>query len=90
MEIALIYLTNISKGGLALSETEMTFWIAVAALILLLDLRAIVSVFRTRRTVAEKAAWAVGLFFFPAFGVVVWGIAGAERSRRDTHFPRVQ
>ncbi|WP_166362486.1 PLD nuclease N-terminal domain-containing protein [Pseudomonas akapageensis] len=62
-----------------MSEAEKYFWIGVAALVLLLDLRAFISLFRTRKTIGEKAAWVIGLFFFPAFGLVIWGIAGGEK-----------
>lgn len=59
-----------------MSEAVSYFLIAVAVLILLADLWAIVSVFRSDKTVGIKAAWAIGLIVFPMIGLIAWGIAG--------------
>lgn len=59
-----------------MSEVASYFSIAVAVIILLLDLWAIISVFRSDKTVGVKAAWAIGLIIFPVVGLIVWGVAG--------------
>ncbi|MCQ9186168.1 PLDc N-terminal domain-containing protein, partial [Streptomyces sp. IBSBF 2953] len=59
-----------------MSEATIYFAIAVAVIILLVDLLAIVSVFRSDKTVGIKAAWALGLIIFPVLGLIVWGLAG--------------
>ncbi|WCD78058.1 PLD nuclease N-terminal domain-containing protein [Pseudomonas sp. TUM22785] len=52
------------------------FWIAMAAILILLDIWAIISVFRSDKTVGTKALWALGISLFPILGLVYWGIAG--------------
>lgn len=59
-----------------MSEAVNYFLIATAVVILLVDLWAMVSVFRSDKKVGVKAAWAIGLFIFPVVGLIVWGIAG--------------
>ena len=59
-----------------MNEATSYFSIAVAVIILLVDLWAIVSVFRSEKSVGTKAAWAIGLIVFPVLGLIVWGIAG--------------
>lgn len=59
-----------------MSEATTCFAIAVAVIILLLDLWAMISVFRSDKTVGIKAAWAIGLIIFPVLGLIVWGVAG--------------
>ena len=59
-----------------MSEATSYFAIAIAVFILLADLWAIISVFRSDKTVGVKAAWAIGLIIFPVLGLIVWGIAG--------------
>ena len=59
-----------------MSEAISYFLIAIAVVILLVDLWAMVSVFRSDKTVGVKAAWAIGLIIFPMAGLIVWGIAG--------------
>lgn len=58
-----------------MNEAASYFSIAVAVIILLVDLWAIVSVFRSNKSVGVKAAWAIGLIVFPVLGLIVWGIA---------------
>ncbi|TDV58272.1 phospholipase D-like protein [Pseudomonas graminis] len=55
---------------------ETLFSIAVALIILLVDVWAIASVWRTTRSVGTKIGWAVLIFIFPVIGVAIWGIAG--------------
>jgi hypothetical protein len=56
-------------------ETSI-FGIAVAVIILLVDLYAINSVWRTTKTSGTKIGWAVLILVFPLVGLVIWGIAG--------------
>lgn len=49
------------------------FWIAVAAILLLIDLWAIVSVFRSDKPDAVKAAWALLIVALPLVGLGIWG-----------------
>lgn len=59
-----------------MSEATSYFAIAMAVIILLVDLWAMISVFRSDRPVGVKAAWAIGLIIFPVLGLIVWGVAG--------------
>ncbi|MNR30365.1 hypothetical protein D3C85_1478150 [compost metagenome] len=59
-----------------MSQATSYFSIAVAVIILLVDLWAIVSVFRSDKTVGVKTAWAIGLILFPVIGLIVWGVPG--------------
>jgi hypothetical protein len=68
-------------------DTVSYFWIAVMALILLVDLWAIVSVFRSQKTVGTKAAWAIGLILFPVLGLIVWGLAGPRGIKQGPTSP---
>ena len=62
--------------GRIMSEATSYFAIAMAVFILLVDLWAIVSVFRSDKSVGVKAGWAIGLIVFPVLGLIVWGVAG--------------
>jgi len=70
-----------------MSEATSYFAIAVAVFILLVDLLAIVSVFRSDKTVGIKAAWALGLIIFPVLGLVVWGVAGPRGVKEGPSSP---
>lgn len=59
-----------------MSEDMSYFGIGLAVIIFLVDLWAIVSVFRSEKTGGTKAAWAIGLIIFPVLGLIVWGVAG--------------
>lgn len=59
-----------------MSEAASYFAIAMAVILLLVDLWAIVSVFRSDNSVGIKACWAIGLIIFPVLGLIVWGVAG--------------
>ena len=48
----------------------------VSLIILLLDIWAIVSVFRSIKSIGVKIAWALGIIIFPLIGLAVWGVAG--------------
>ena len=70
-----------------MSEAASYFSIAVAVIILLVDLWAIVSVFRSEKTVGVKAGWAIGLIMFPVIGLIVWGIAGPRGIKQGPTSP---
>lgn len=59
-----------------MSGAESVFWIAAAAIIILLDLWAIVSVFRSDKGVEVKSLWAIGIALFPVLGLALWGLFG--------------
>ncbi|UDU83148.1 PLD nuclease N-terminal domain-containing protein [Pseudomonas sp. HN2-3] len=70
-----------------MSEAMSYFSIAVAVIILLVDLWAIVSVFRSEKTVGVKAGWAIALIVFPVIGLIVWGIAGPRGVKQGPTSP---
>jgi len=57
-------------------DSAMYFAIAVAALIVLVNLWAVISVFRSDKTVGTKTLWALLIWIFPIIGLVIWGVAG--------------
>lgn len=59
-----------------MSDPVSYFWIAIAVIVILVDLWAIVSVFRSDKSDGVKVAWFLGIVVFPVVGLVVWGIAG--------------
>lgn len=67
-----------------MSEPVTYFWIAVAAIILLVDLWAIVSVFRSDKPDSTKAMWALILVVLPVVGLAIWGVAGPRGIKRGT------
>lgn len=56
-------------------ETSV-FSIGIGFIILLLDLWAIASVWRTRKPTGTKLGWAVVIFVLPLVGFVIWAISG--------------
>ncbi|MCQ4325597.1 PLDc N-terminal domain-containing protein [Pseudomonas stutzeri] len=58
-------------------------YLVIAAMVLLitLDLLAIISVFKSDRTVGAKALWAIGIAVFPILGLPFWLLAGLRRTR---------
>lgn len=74
-------------GGSRNERGSELFSIAVAVIILLVDLWAIVSVFRSNKSVGVKAAWAIGLIVFPVLGLIVWGIAGPRGIKEGPSSP---
>ncbi|TRX75460.1 PLD nuclease N-terminal domain-containing protein [Pseudomonas mangiferae] len=50
--------------------------ITLAGAIVVLDLWAIVSVFRSDKDVNVKAVWALAIAVLPVVGLVAWGVAG--------------
>lgn len=59
-----------------MSSLLSVFWIAVATIIVLLDLWAILSIFRSDKGVNAKALWSLMIAILPVLGLVIWGIAG--------------
>lgn len=56
---------------------ELTLlFIALGVIIILLDLWAIVSVYRSDKGVETKALWSLGIALFPLLGLVLWGMFG--------------
>lgn len=67
-----------------MSEPVTYFWIALAAIIILVDLWAIVSVFRSDKPDSTKAMWALILVVLPVVGLAIWGVAGPRGIKRGT------
>jgi len=53
--------------------------IALAGIVIVLDLLAIISVLKSDRSVGAKALWALGIAIFPILGLVFWLIVGVRR-----------
>ena len=53
--------------------------IAVTVVVIALDLLAIISVFKSDRTVGAKALWAIGIALLPILGLVFWLVVGMRR-----------
>lgn len=70
-----------------MSEAISYFMIAAAVFILLVDLWAIISVFRSHKAVGVKAAWAIGLIVFPVIGLIVWGLYGPRGVKEGPSSP---
>lgn len=70
-----------------MSDALSYFMIALAVIVLLVDLWAIVSVFRSQKSVGTKAAWAIGLIVFPVIGLIAWGIAGPRGIKEGPSSP---
>jgi len=70
-----------------MSEAVSYFAIAMAVVVLLVDLWAIISVFRSDKAVGVKAGWAIGLIVFPVIGLIVWGIAGPRGIKEGPSSP---
>jgi hypothetical protein len=63
-------------------EQASYFWIGLSAILLLLDLWALVQIFRSEASVSAKAGWSLVLILLPLIGVVAWGIAGPRGIKR--------
>ncbi|MBC7199484.1 PLDc N-terminal domain-containing protein [Stutzerimonas balearica] len=64
-----------------MSDTTTYLAIAGAVLVIVLDLLAIISVFKSERSVGSKAIWALGIALFPLLGLLFWLIVGVRRLR---------
>lgn len=51
----------------------------LAIIVLLIDLFAIHSVWRTTKTSTIKLGWTALIFVFPVAGFAIWGIAGPRK-----------
>jgi len=52
------------------------FWVALAVIVLLVDLWAIANVWHTTKSSGTKTGWTVLILVLPVIGLIVWGIAG--------------
>ncbi|USR41997.1 PLD nuclease N-terminal domain-containing protein [Ectopseudomonas hydrolytica] len=59
-----------------MSDSMLYFSIALAAILALVQLWAIISVFRSDKTVGTKTLWALLIWFLPIIGLICWGVAG--------------
>ncbi|PKM34454.1 MAG: hypothetical protein CVV08_01495 [Gammaproteobacteria bacterium HGW-Gammaproteobacteria-12] len=57
-------------------DSIIYFCIAIAAVLVLVHLWAVISVFRSDKSVGTKTLWALLIWIFPVIGLVIWGIAG--------------
>jgi len=64
-----------------MSDTTTYLAIAGAVLVIVLDLLAVISVFKSERSVGSKAMWALGIALFPLLGLLFWLIVGVRRLR---------
>ena len=64
-----------------MSDTTTYLAIAGAVLVIVLDLLAIISVFKSERSVGSKAIWALGIALFPLLGLLFWLIVSVRRLR---------
>ncbi|AZZ45482.1 MULTISPECIES: PLDc N-terminal domain-containing protein [Pseudomonadaceae] len=62
-----------------MSDVMSYLAIALAGIVIVLDLLAIISVFKSDRSVGAKALWALGIAIFPILGLVFWLIVGVRR-----------
>lgn len=56
------------------------------ALILGLDIWAILNVFKSRAGDGAKLLWAAGILLFPIAGLLVWGAAGPKPNKQLPRF----
>lgn len=69
------------RGAAAHADTTTYLAIAGTVLVIVLDLLAIISVFKSERSVGSKAIWALGIALFPLLGLLFWLIVGVRRLR---------
>ena len=67
-------------------ELSLLF-IALGVIIILLDLWAIVSVFRSDKGVETKALWSLLIVLFPILGLGLWGLFGPRGMRPPPSSP---
>ena len=56
-------------------ETSI-FWAVATVIILMLDIWALVSVWKSTKSSGTKLGWTVLIFVLPLVGLAIWGIAG--------------
>lgn len=67
-----------------MSELAIYFWIFVAAIIILVDLWAIISVFRSDKSDGVKVMWFLGIVIFPVLGLAIWALFGPRGIKPGT------
>jgi cytochrome bd-type quinol oxidase subunit 2 len=82
--VSTLRLLKRNNGDRQMGDLATYFWIAVAAIILLVDLWAIVSVFRSDKSDAVKVMWSLILIVLPVVGLAIWGVAGPRGIKRGT------
>lgn len=55
---------------------ESIFWGAASLIVALLDIWALVSVWRSTKASGTKVAWTLLILILPLIGLAIWGIAG--------------
>lgn len=63
-----------------MSDSMTYLAIAAAVGLIALNLLAIISVFKSNRTVGAKALWAISIAIFPVLGLLFWLLAGLRRA----------
>jgi len=58
------------------SQAGMWFAIGAAVILLLVDLWAINSVFRSDKSSGTKTMWAIVILLLPVVGLAIWGLEG--------------
>ncbi|MEE4104511.1 PLD nuclease N-terminal domain-containing protein [Pseudomonas viridiflava] len=56
-------------------ETSI-FWAAATVIILMLDIWALASVWKSTKSSRTKLGWTALIFVLPLVGLAIWGIAG--------------
>lgn len=62
-----------------MSDSMTYLAIAAAVALIALNLLAIISVFKSERSVGAKALWAIGIALFPVLGLLFWLLVGVRR-----------
>lgn len=70
-----------------MSDLTTYLLIALAAGVTLLNLWAIISVFRSDTTVGVKSFWAILIALLPVIGLLAWGLAGPRGVRPGPSSP---
>jgi len=68
-------------------DSAMYVAIAVAALVVLVNLWAITSVFRSDKKDGTKILWALIIWVLPLIGLAIWGVAGPRGHGRGPSSP---
>lgn len=64
-----------------MSDSMTYLAIAAAVALIAANLLAIISVFKSERTVGAKALWAIGIAVLPILGLLFWLLVGLRRAR---------
>ncbi|NWB96790.1 PLDc_N domain-containing protein [Pseudomonas gingeri] len=63
-------------------------WIALAVVLLLVELWAIRSVLKSGRSASTKGMWIVVLIYVPLFGLLLWSFIGPKEPGREAPVTR--